>query len=188
MSHLILVKHAMPVIDACVGAREWVLSDAGREASILLAERLTILDPDVIMTSVETKARQTAEILAGRLKKPLKPWKGLHEHDRDGVPLLGNHEFEEAVRSFFHSPSNLVFGNETAEQANARFETSVLKAVAGHKDRTIAVVAHGTVISLFAGKVAGAEPFGLWKRLELPSYVVFQLPGFELVDIVEQVA
>lgn len=48
---LLLVKHAMPVVDPDAPAREWVLSDAGRRASKLLAGRLAAFSPDVILTS-----------------------------------------------------------------------------------------------------------------------------------------
>jgi len=188
MARLVLVKHSMPAINPQTSAREWVLSDAGRDTSRLLAERLSTFRPDVIVTSDETKALETAEIVATEIKTPLEVWGDLHEHDRVGVPYLGDREFEQAMRSLFNNPSRVMFGNETADQARERFETSVLRAVAEHIGRSVVAVTHGTVITLFTAKMTGTEPFSLWKRLGLPSFVVFSLPGFELLEIVDHVA
>jgi hypothetical protein len=40
---------------------------------------------------------------------------------------------------------------------------------------------------LFVALSAGVEPFPLWSRLGLPSFVVLSLPEMELVSIVEGV-
>ncbi|MGI8553669.1 MAG: hypothetical protein ACR2PL_23210, partial [Dehalococcoidia bacterium] len=41
-----------------------------------------------------------------------------------------------------------------------------------HLQKTIVIVAHGTIISLFAARHAFVEPFPLWQSLVLPSFVV----------------
>lgn len=56
-----------------------------------------------------------------------------------------------------------------------------------HQEANVAVVAHGTVISLFVGAVAGIDGLALWERIGMPSYIVLSRPGFELLEIVESI-
>jgi broad specificity phosphatase PhoE len=51
----------------------------------------------------------------------------------------------------------------------------------------VAVVTHGTVMTLFVTRAAGLEAFPFWKRLGLPAFVVLSWPGFGLLDVVEGV-
>ena len=51
----------------------------------------------------------------------------------------------------------------------------------------LAVVTHGTVLSLYVTRMAGLEPVAFWKSLGLPSFVALSLPGFELLRVVEHV-
>jgi broad specificity phosphatase PhoE len=51
----------------------------------------------------------------------------------------------------------------------------------------VGIVSHGTVISLFAERRAGVEPFGLWRRMGLPSYIVFDVDTWKVVEVCERV-
>ncbi|MDQ7793084.1 MAG: histidine phosphatase family protein [bacterium] len=185
---LILVKHAMPVVLAQVDAHRWELSAAGRRRCPALARELSTYQPDVIIASLEPKALATGQIVAGRLSLPLRTAEGLHEHDRAGVGLLPAGDFEDSVRRFFEHPEKLVFGNETADQAWKRFNGALLRALGNYDERScVVVVTHGTVISLFVARANGIEPFPLWRRLGLPSFVVLSRPGFRLLDVIARV-
>ena len=108
--HLILVKHALPEIVEILPAREWKLSDEGRIRAQELAERLSKYQPDVIVSSSEPKAKETAEIVAGRNNLELQIVDGLYEHDRSNTPYLSGEEFQAAIHDFFEKPAVLVFG------------------------------------------------------------------------------
>ncbi len=54
-----------------------------------------------------------------------------------------------------------------------------------HAHENIAVVAHGTVITLFVARAAGIEPFALWRRLGLPSFIVLSLPALAVQEIID---
>ncbi len=64
MKYLILVKHSLPSIVEDKPAREWNLSNEGRMRSQTLAEKLAPYQPEVIISSIEPKAVQTAEVVA----------------------------------------------------------------------------------------------------------------------------
>jgi len=141
----------------------------------------------VIVASTEPKATETAELVAGALHKPWHIAAGLHEHERSGVGWIDRARFEAQVAEFFRRPGALVFGGETADQAHARFAAAIAAVTAQYPARSLAVVAHGTVISLFVARSVGLEPFPLWSCLGLPSFVVLSLPAMELVSVVEHI-
>ena len=187
LRHLLLIKHSLPQIDESLPAKQWQLSETGRARCEPLARAVAAYAPDVVISSREPKARETAELLAGQLGQTFLLADNLHEHERDGLPFLSASEFQENVRLFFEKPGELVMGSETADQAHQRFEQAVLKALDSHPKESLALVAHGTVISLFVSRRVGLEAFSLWRRLGLPAMIILSLPGFELVNIMESV-
>jgi len=179
--YLILVKHSMPEIVENVPAREWKLSTIGRERASRLVERLLGYQPEVIISSVEPKTIETSDLIAERTGLPVYIVAGLHEHDRSNVAFLSNDRFQENVQEFFSKPTELVFGNETADQAYERFSRTVLSLLDSHQERTVVIVAHGTVISLFVSRLTGVNDFLLWSELGLPSFVVIDTETNTLV-------
>ncbi len=136
-----------------------------------------------MVSSGEPKAVEAAEISAGRLGIVCSVYPGLHEHDRTGVPFLGDEEFAQAARGFFENPNWLVWGNETAEEAGDRFEGAVRRLLDEREEEVVAIVAHGTVISLLVARHNDIDALGFWQRLGLPSFCVLAVPGFELQEV-----
>jgi broad specificity phosphatase PhoE len=184
MLKLILVKHSQPQIDPFVPAREWHLSQEGRLRCRPLADKLAVYEPDVIVTSTEPKEVETAKIVAEHIDKPIEVVEGLHEHNRGNVAFYSPQVFDEAVAKFFQRPGELVFGRETALQAQERFSQAIEGVLEKYADENVGIVAHGTVITLFVAAHVKIEPFAFWKRLGLPSFVVMEVPGLEVMEAV----
>jgi broad specificity phosphatase PhoE len=51
----------------------------------------------------------------------------------------------------------------------------------------LVVVTHGTVLSLYVPAVTGLDLVALWRRLDLPSYVVLARPDLGLIEIVDAI-
>jgi broad specificity phosphatase PhoE len=183
---LILIRHSQSQPEPDRPASQWRLTTEGRRRCTALAERLTAYAPDVIVTSRERKAGETGALLAARLALPVVVADGLHEHQREHVGWLPNPAFEQAVSAFFTQPSELVFGEETAEQAGARFDAAVRGVLAAHPGQTIALVSHGTVITLFIAQHAGVAALPFWKRLGMPAIMVMSLPDLKLLEVIER--
>jgi broad specificity phosphatase PhoE len=132
--HLLLIKHSLPEPIADLDANRWHLSDAGRP-----------------------KARETGELVGRALGVPVESAPDLNEHDRTGIPWLGQVDFEAAVRLFFERPNDLVFGGETAHEAETRFSGAVEATLTRHPTGTVAIVAHGAVISLYVAAKTGID-------------------------------
>lgn len=179
--HLILVRHSLPEIQDDQPAREWKLSEEGRLRAERLAEKLRPFSIDILVSSKEPKAVETAQILATAFHVPLLLAEGLHEHERDNVPFLSRSQFEQSVRSFFEQPNMLVFGSETADQAQARFSATVHSILTEHGEKSVTIVAHGTVLSLFVSRLIGCSGYLFWKELGLPSFVVLDMKSNKIV-------
>jgi broad specificity phosphatase PhoE len=179
--YLILVKHSLPKIRENVPAREWRLSEEGRVRAERLAEELRRFQPDAIISSNEPKAKETAEIISRLHHLKFHIAEDLHEHDRSNVSHLSQEQFRTSVREFFQKPDELVFGKETADQAHARFYRAVHSVLNEHENKTIVVVSHGTVISLFVSRLTGSSDFDLWNMLGLPSFIAMDLHSNTLI-------
>ena len=91
------------------------------------------------------------------------------------------------MADFFARPVCLVLGSETGADAHARFATALDRVIETYPRGNLAVVTHGTVISLFVSKATGTDPLSFWQRLQLPALVVLSLPEFRLLDVEEEV-
>jgi broad specificity phosphatase PhoE len=188
MAKLLLIKHARPEVDPEVASEEWRLGAEGRDGAKRLADRLASYRFARLYSSVEPKALETAQIVARPRDLSVSEYPALHEHDRRDVPHMASREFISMVALFFNQPAVRVLGNETADEAYARFGAAVDGVLAKERGGSdVGIVTHGTVISLFAQRRAGVEPFGLWRRMGLPSYIVLDTDGWGVVEVGERV-
>lgn len=179
--YLILVKHSVPEIEPDRPANTWRLSQEGRLRARRLAEQLKDFQPELLVSSSEPKAKETAEIIARLLQIKVETVEELHEQDRTNVPYLSAEAFQVSIREFFRKPDELVFGKETANQAHTRFYRAVHSVLNDHRNRTVAIVAHGTVIALFVARLTGVGDLSLWNELGLPSFVALDLQSNTVV-------
>jgi broad specificity phosphatase PhoE len=178
---LTLIRHSLPEIKKDLSAREWRLSEQGKARAGRLADILQSHGFDLIATSHEPKALETAQILADQYGLNLQLIPGLHEHERKTTPYLSRSEFEAVIRRFFEEPGIFVFGEETADQAHERFSGAVHSILSGNKNSKIAIVSHGTVISLFISRLTGQPGFKIWSELGLPCFIVLDMQSKDVI-------
>lgn len=187
-----LVRHSLPVVEPDVQPSRWVLSEEGRRRCVALADHIARFEPFTLYASTEPKATETAEIVSQNNGVGLRVLEGLEEHHREDAPFFQDPgDFDDAVRSLFDKPNELVFGHETAAAALARFERALATVMDAATDPNVVVVSHGTVISLLVARRTGLDPVEtceIWRGLTTPCYVVLGLPDFELLDIVSDIA
>ena len=163
---MLLVRHSAPELDPSAPSEEWRLSEEGRRRCGPLAERLAQHAPRVLLASSEPKARETAELVAPTLGLEVQLSNGLRETARRTIGWLAPEDLDRGIRGLFDRPGEVVFGEESAAAALARFEA----AVAGLPEPAV-VVTHGTVLSLYAAPRIGRDAYELWGSLELPDVV-----------------
>ena len=185
---LVLVKHSLPEISPERPRSEWRLSDEGRVRAVRLGERLRTYDVDRIVTSPEPKAFETATVVAQTLGSiTVETLDALREHDDRDAPFQDETSFRATVRRFFAHSNEAVFGPETADDAQRRLASGVEALLRSREGAATVVVAHGRVISLFVARRNAEDPYVLWGRLGLPSFVVLELPSYVLVEVIEGV-
>ena len=160
----------------------WGLTPAGEAQAAALAEGLRGHLIAGIVTSREPKANKTGQIIAGRLGVPCRTAEGLHEQVRTDTPYFASPaEFQAAVRSVFERPTERAFGQESADEAHARFLAAVRDVMRAQPDEVV-IVAHGTVISLLAARANGLDPVKLWQSLAMPDRLTLSWPALRLLE------
>jgi len=185
---LILIKHSKPLVDPRLPSHQWRLSDEGRQRCEPLVQAVRAHQPRIVISSEEPKASETARILSAGLGVPFQTAAGLGEHDRSNVPHMESREFISRVAHFFKNPQMLVLGRETAQAACDRLAAALNDLLQGNADGNIAVVTHGTVLALLVAEKTGEDGFLLWRRMGLPSMIVFGLPRWDEVERTERFA
>jgi broad specificity phosphatase PhoE len=152
----VYLTHPQVQIDPAVPVPRWGLSDVGRERTRKVAEALWVRRVGRILSSDETKAIETAEILAGAAGCRPEIVEGMGENDRSATGFLPPPEFEKAADWFFAHPDESFHGWERAADAQARIVAAVEKVLAGHDARIpILFVGHGGVGTLLKCHLGG---------------------------------
>jgi broad specificity phosphatase PhoE len=177
MRKLLLIRHANVVRDPAVSSHQWRLSAAGSVAASALAAQVAPHHPQILLSSDEPKAMRTAEILAEELSLPTATNAAFREQDRRGAPYFTDPaEFRAAIATLFARPDEVVYGRESATTARKRF-TRGIKAAAAQRSGNLAIVTHGTVMTLFVTRYQPkVDPVVFWQSLQLPHLHVMPLP------------
>ena len=184
---IVFVKHARPEVDPKQPSEAWILGEEGMAATTRLADRLRAAGIDLVVSSVEPKARETGRLLAAGLGAQWHTGHDLHEHLRRTAGYLDQPLFEASIRRVFAEPASVVYGEESGDAAGARFERAVEALRGVNKGRRLCIVAHGTVISLHLERRYGVDGFTTWKALGTPSYVIVDRRGRTVVEVVGSV-
>jgi broad specificity phosphatase PhoE len=101
-----------------------------------------------VVSSDETKAVETARVVAQHLTLPLEVREGIGENDRSSVGFVPKAEFEALANAFFAEPERSVRGWERAIDAQRRIAAGLsdLLSPAAHD---VLVVGHGGVGTLW---------------------------------------
>lgn len=180
---LILVKHGMPRLEPGVPPSGWDLAQEGREQAQRLATRLAAFSPLAIVSSLEPKAAQTADIIASELGLVAGRDACFGEQFNDAGPFTDQDTFQAAVARMFAEPSCLVMGEETADEAHCRFSAAIERQLLAHPGGPLVAVSHGRVISLWIGRRYGIDPLPFWRGLNLGTAVMAADEAPFLIDL-----
>ncbi|MDE2949846.1 MAG: phosphoglycerate mutase family protein [Chloroflexota bacterium] len=188
MAKLVLVKHSNSNHNPAQPAQDWELTPEGYQRCQPLAKHLASYRPRRLFCSSMPKALQTARSVAERLENiPVIENPLLAEHSRrTNAPYGSIAAFEARMRRLFDAPDELVFGDETANQARGRFQRGILPLIGlVEPTENIVVIAHGTVAVLFAAHYNTIDPYDLWRKLKMPSCIEMETPDFRICQVIE---
>lgn len=177
---LYLVKHGKPNIVPDVPAHDWQLAEGALSGVSELIEGLAPR-PEIVVSSEEAKAVATAAGLAQVLGVPQRRMLGLHEQLRYTAPFYAEvKDFQTDIQRFFANPAQVVFGEESANDARTRFGNAMNAGMLANPKETVAIVAHGTVISLLVARANDLDPFWLWQSLKFLDVCTLEWPALRL--------
>jgi broad specificity phosphatase PhoE len=154
------ITHPQVRIDPDVPVPQWGLSETGVARTRQAAASGWTKRLRRIVSSDETKAIETAEILAESAGIGVEIVHGMHENDRSATGFLPPAEFEKAADWFFANPDLSFKGWERATDAQARIVSSIDRILSSHnKDEPIAFIGHGGVGTLLKCHLE-AKPIG----------------------------
>ncbi|MCA9941760.1 MAG: histidine phosphatase family protein [Anaerolineales bacterium] len=181
-SRLLLIRHGPSRVVREMPASRWTLTPTAEPICAAFARRhLAPYAPARILTSHEPKAIRTGEIMAAVLDLPCAPAPDLHEHRRETAPWFDEAaDFQAAIARLFAHPHDVVFGEESADQARVRFDAGIAALLRQYPHQTLAIVTHGTVLSLFIAAHNNLDPLAFWRQLTMPACAVLALPTFAL--------
>ena len=151
----LFVTHPEVVVEPLVPVPCWRLAESGRARAGRFADSGALDDIDVLISSTETKALETAGIIGEALGLPTISSAQLGENDRSATGFLPPEEFERTADEFFAHPSRSVRGWETSFEAQDRIHEVVRAAVSTHHGSRIAFVSHGAVGTLLLCTLLG---------------------------------
>jgi len=180
MGLLILVRHAAPAVDPATPAADWPLSEKGRAAARVLGAQLEPFASKRLVSGDEPKMIGTAEAIGERLGLVNQPMGDLAEHARRSTTFGDRAVFEVSIRALFSRPTEVVYGDESADQTCDRFASAIDGVMAIHGEAPVVAVSGGTAISVFMARRLGIDPFPFWKTLKLPQAFVLSVAPWRL--------
>jgi broad specificity phosphatase PhoE len=162
------LSHPQVKIDPEIPVPQWGLSDIGRARTLSLKSAQCLINTTLIVSSAETKAQETAAILADDLSLEVLVRPKSHENDRSATGFLKGKEFERTADQFFAYPEASVRGWERAVDAQARIVQEAQFVLSIKTSGDILMIGHGGVGTLlfchFAaipiGRIADQPPGG----------------------------
>lgn len=87
----------------------------------------------------------------------------------------------DTISKVLKTKDSLVYGNETGNEAKTRYIEAVKNIVQNETEGNIAIVSHGTVMSLLVEEYNHVNIVELWKELKSVSCVVLD-QNFKLLE------
>jgi len=153
---LIFLRHAETKVDENSVISKWLLAENDKKKAINILNSELFTDVDIIITSGEEKAYQTAYPLSERLHKEIIRDKNLNEILRDqGRYLKTKDEYIKTIKLCVENRNQSYNNWETANHALKRFSKAIQEIDSKFSNKKILIVAHGGVINLYFAKILG---------------------------------
>lgn len=155
MALLRFLSHPQVRVSADVPVPRWGLTDQGRQRVAAVSTQPWLSSVTRLVSSDETKALETAAIIAGTTGLRIEVREDLHENDRSATGFVPPSRFEQLADAFFAEPDVSVEGWETSRDAQARVvqaTADLLRSAGGD----VVVSGHGGVGTLLLCHLLGA--------------------------------
>lgn len=142
------LSHPQVAIDSDIPVPQWKLSEIGKHRVMRIAGAPVLRTTTRIVSSGETKAIETARIMALELGLDVEIDHAMGENDRSATGFLPPAEFQEIANRFFSEPHISVRGWERAIDAQIRIVQATIPYLKAAGQGDILLVGHGGVGTL----------------------------------------
>lgn len=142
------------------------LSQAGRQQSERVADLLEGHDVAAIISSPYTRAIQTVQPLADRLRMPVEIDPDLRERRLSSRPL---EDFKASLEATWRDFDLVHPGGESSAAAQIRVARAIRRTAALGGSRDIVIATHGNALSLFLRTLDARVDFAFWNGMSLPD-------------------
>lgn len=171
MRKLVLIRHSKTIFEKEVPAVQWILSDAGQMSASNLAETDEVAKLDVIYCSDQTKALETAVLLARPHRHQIRVLHDLTE--LTSITKKYFDPYEETVHALYFGDIENINGGESIAEGLARFSAAINAIADETPDKdTVGVVAHANILSIFASQYDGRTAYELHEIIQMPDIAV----------------
>lgn len=148
------------------------LSLSGLAAAHRVADGLESLDIAHIYSSPYTRAVETIQPLAARLKLPVLVEHDLRERRLSAGPV---DDFQRLLKATWTDFELAYPGGESSNEAQARVSRTIHRIAATAGGRTVAIASHGNALALFLRTLDPGIGFDFWARMSMPD--VYAIEG-----------
>lgn len=163
------LRHGETKVDKNTPISKWILTERGEVQAKQLAKDGVFRDIDLIFSSTEEKAYQTALPIAESLNKKVTKLEEIVELDRDKGAFMEAKDYEKAIEDCLKHQLESVNNWETANHALERFEKKIGELDRKFKDMKILIVGHGFTINLYFAKLSSVLD-QVYERLETNDF------------------
>ncbi|MHA2085531.1 MAG: histidine phosphatase family protein [Candidatus Thorarchaeota archaeon] len=175
-NEFIFVRHAESIVDDRKAPSDWVLSPAGKRQSLELATSIEFQDLNVIVTSNEQKAIDTASPLSEKLGLKIIQNSAFNELTRAHVPNQTIEQYRTKVEQVFSQSEKPIPGWESSQDALDRISDGVMALEVQYDSQKIMIVSHGMILSLYFAWLQNemANLYERWVNLGFCSWSIVQ--------------
>ncbi|MBN2100602.1 histidine phosphatase family protein [Candidatus Dojkabacteria bacterium] len=171
---LILIRHSKTNVDPKTPICQWGLSEEGISLAQKLSNEPEVQSLDVIYSSLQTKALETALILAKPNAIPIKTDDNLTEVTSFTKEHFG-YKYTQNVSDFYSGKVLRLANGESADEGLKRFNEAIemiekVETAAGIFKAGI--VSHGNILSFYTAQFSDLTPIQIEQRIQMPDYAI----------------
>jgi broad specificity phosphatase PhoE len=171
--NLILIRHSKSLINPNIPINTWGLSDEGISLAKGLNNLSQLKNLDVIYSSLQPKALETAIIATKDFGVPIKTDDRLTESTAFTNKFVSPEQLERNAAEYYSDKKLSINHGESFEETLERFNESVMEIlkIEGGKEN-VGIVSHGNVLASFASQYSDKTPLEIEKIMEQPDVAV----------------
>lgn len=171
--NLVLVRHSKSLVNPDIPIPTWGLSEEGVILAKGLREITVINSLEVVYSSLQSKALETAVYMTKNSGIQIKTDNRLTESTSFTNKFVDLEQLAQNTKDYYSNTDLSINNGETFQEALNRFMTAIeniIKAEAGKKN--IGIVSHGNILAAFSNQYIHKDVYQLAESIKQPDIAV----------------